>query len=288
MTQLAIEEHAQLSGTIRERLITRIVQGKNRLLKEKEHLDIADSNALLLNPGQFSIMNPASPGPASRKTRNTRHRGEDELEKRKRKAIYDDETPDDRGSNQLYREVRSRLEKSQVDSPVYSIDKLFTERELSVHINSAALAATQHFKAIRDRENGIEPEPVQTNGVEAEEEDSPAPEMERVSSHLTRSTRGNQSALALLGTVASQEAVSMQALAPALLSTLIAPKAGQAAPSLAGIRQDEAEAELKLVLGQVGKGNVDKEMLQEALDGLNGPNGNIAPVQSSSKPHGQV
>ena len=59
-----------MTNTIRERLVQNLSSKRARLLKDKEQLDIADTNALLLHPSQFSITNPVSPGggPTSRKT----------------------------------------------------------------------------------------------------------------------------------------------------------------------------------------------------------------------------
>lgn len=88
-----------MTTTLRERLFQALVNKRQKLMKEKEQLDIADTNALLLHPSQFSITNPASPGsqPTSRKTRFTRNREHEELNgvsdvshRRKRKLVEDD------------------------------------------------------------------------------------------------------------------------------------------------------------------------------------------------------
>ena len=87
-----------LAATIRERLIASIQQRTGRLKREKEQLDLSDSNAMLLHPNQYSIGNPASPGgpQAPRKTRRTGHKFGDAEElaaanehKRKRKLFED-------------------------------------------------------------------------------------------------------------------------------------------------------------------------------------------------------
>lgn len=71
----AEEEHKALASQIRQRLITTISKRRQQLLRDKEQLDIADNNAMLLNPNQFSINNPGSPGGGqNRKTRHLRHR----------------------------------------------------------------------------------------------------------------------------------------------------------------------------------------------------------------------
>lgn len=60
--ETAKREHRALTSTLRDRLVNTLTQKKNRLNREKEVLEINDSNALLLNPNQFSITNPSSPG----------------------------------------------------------------------------------------------------------------------------------------------------------------------------------------------------------------------------------
>ncbi|KAI9801494.1 MAG: hypothetical protein M1833_002726 [Piccolia ochrophora] len=177
--RMAHEEHRALSGTIRERLIQSVSSKRVRLQREKEQLDIADSNALLLHPSQFSITNPSSPGGAqsNRKTRNTRHRpGEVEeistslaavdgsLKRKRKNAIDDNETGSpapasrntDTGAASPYRDAKGRSGLSQAEPPLYSVDKLFTEKELSMHLNTAAVAAAHYFiKAkAQPRENG--------------------------------------------------------------------------------------------------------------------------------------
>lgn len=162
--QLAQQEHRLLLNTVRERLIQTVTTKKARLLREKEQLDIADSNALLLNPNQFSLGNPASPGGPqnSRKTRHTRLRptdGDDagaagaaaiqEGNKRKRKAAAEDndnESPAPNGrlgenrAGALFRDARAKIIHSQFEAPLYSIDRLFTEKELALNLSRAHLA----------------------------------------------------------------------------------------------------------------------------------------------------
>lgn len=165
---MAREEHALLSNTIRDRLIQQLTSKKAKLLKEKEQLDIADSNALLFNPAQFNIGNPiASPGGAqNRKTRNTRYRPGDVEDlpsisqaenKRKRKAAYEDNdngspAPANRisaegslGSSSSYRELKRKIQYSQFEAPIYSLDSLFSEKELAITLNRAHSAATDYF-----------------------------------------------------------------------------------------------------------------------------------------------
>ncbi|KAI9659218.1 MAG: hypothetical protein M1831_003800 [Alyxoria varia] len=171
-TRLAHEEHAHLSRTIRERLIKQVSEKRNRLLKDKEQLDIADSNSLLLNPSQFSLGHPGSPGGAqNRKTRNTRYRPGDVADdyaetgsKRKRRMPADDyengspaphgralvdSNGTNRGTDFLGRDSRQKLAHAQFEAPLYSIEKLFTDKELSMNMQRAHLSTNEFFERLR-------------------------------------------------------------------------------------------------------------------------------------------
>ncbi|KAI9716397.1 MAG: hypothetical protein M1828_000339 [Chrysothrix sp. TS-e1954] len=170
--QLAHEEHALLRKTLRERLIQQLHNKRRNMLKDKEQLDIADSNALLLNSNQFSILNPSSPsGTQNRKTRHTRGRpGETEEagtqmqdNRRKRKAAFDDNEggspgPHSRvpegGSATPYMDKRSKLAYAQFEAPVYSVEKLFSEKELQMTMNRAHVNSAEFFRQARAQ--GIE------------------------------------------------------------------------------------------------------------------------------------
>lgn len=188
--QLAQQEHRLLSNTLRERLIQSVTQKKQRLLRDKEQLDIADSNAMLLNPNQFSLGNPASPGGPqnSRKTRHTRLRPTDgdesgaaaiqEGNKRKRKAAVEDvdtesPAPNGRlGENRVstpFRDARAKVIHSQFEAPLYSIDRLFTEKELALNLSRAHLA-TGEVLARAQQSNGA----VMRNGDNEPSEDAMA------------------------------------------------------------------------------------------------------------------
>jgi len=165
--QLAHEEHRLLSKTLRERLIQTVTLKKTRLLRDKEQLDIADSTALLLNPNQFSTANPASPGGPQnpRKTRHTRLRpGEagdevgltavQENPKRKRKLAVeenDHESPapmarnGDHRVSTPFRDARAKLVHAQYEAPVYSIERLFTEKELAMNLSRAHMVTSEFF-----------------------------------------------------------------------------------------------------------------------------------------------
>lgn len=153
----------ELAKTIRTRLVTSVTKKRDKLLKEKEQLDIADSSALFLNPNQFTMNIPGSPGGITnpRKTRHMRHRVGDQDEAsldrgRKRKAPADDDGTDSpapsfrplpndtNGAASPYRDARDKTLFTQYEAPVFSIDKLFTDKELA-HATTIASIATHHF-----------------------------------------------------------------------------------------------------------------------------------------------
>src|ERR1700760_2780758 len=157
--KLAAGEHSALSSTLRDRLINSVTNKKNRLSRDRETVEIGDSNALLLHPSQYGLANPASPGGIHGK-RATRYRREaddlttfPESNKRKRKAGDSDESPaptrqrlDNGTSTPLWFSEKREMTGQQIDSALYSIDKLFTEKELSMNYNTAALAAHQYMQ----------------------------------------------------------------------------------------------------------------------------------------------
>jgi hypothetical protein len=205
--ETARREHKALSSTIRDRLINTLNAKKYRLSKEKEALEISDSSALLLHPNQFSITNPASPGGTHNKRATRLRKDADDMpgfsdgKKRKRNPMDDDGSPaptrralDPNSTTLLWQSEKSRVAAKQ-NGPVYSIDKLFTDKELSMTYNTAALAARKHI--LRTRVNGAASSPNdsdsgenQENGEDGSEFWPSAPMMERQVSHATRSTRG--------------------------------------------------------------------------------------------------
>ncbi|KAI1825762.1 Sds3-like-domain-containing protein [Xylaria intraflava] len=205
--EVAKREHKALSDTLRDRLINNIMSKKYRLAKEKEAIDIADNSALLLHPNQFSLTNPSSPGGPHGK-RNTRLRREmEELpgfsdsKKRKRNLADDDGSPaparrgDTSNATAFWQSDRLKSLRRGT-GPVYSIDKLFTDKELTMTYNTAALAAHKHLLTRRDSRGNILPSPEESdasNGDANEDEEGlSAATMERQPSHTTRSTRGAQ------------------------------------------------------------------------------------------------
>lgn len=280
--RLAHEEHKALAESIRARLIQSVSQKKAKLMREKEQLDIGDSNALLLHPNQFSIAHPASPGgpTAPRKTRHARNRIVDPDEmpsaaaaqenRRKRKAAFEEldngsPTPASRhadaGNRSPYRDARAKTVYHQQEAPVYTIDKLFGEKELAMNMNSAAIAAQNFLIKFKNQPNGTAPngstnEPTDTETGDTttatnptQSTDAPdadddavtpaAPDMDRTVSH--HATRGaTRSALTDLATVAS----ALPATAPFILPLPFASKANATAPPPPPIPAAEADADL--------------------------------------------
>ncbi|KAI0193679.1 deacetylase complex subunit [Xylaria flabelliformis] len=206
-TEVAKREHKALSDTLKDRLMNNIMSKKYRLVKEKEAIDISDGSALLLHPNQFSLTNPASPGGPHGK-RNTRLRREmEELpgfsdnKKRKRHAADDDGSPapprrgDTSNATAFWQSDRLKSMRRGA-GPVYSLDKLFTDKELSMTYNTAALAAHKHLLTRRDARGNVLPSPEESDTSNGDgnddEEELSAATMERQPSHTTRSTRGGQ------------------------------------------------------------------------------------------------
>ena len=224
---VAQEEHQRLVESLRRRLVANLNQKKSALQKEKEKLDVADSNALLYHPTQFTLTNAASPGgPQShRKTRHARHRLElEDLEapngnnKRKRKAPADVEngSPAPAGreveSVNVSKDAIARLEYHQVSDPIYALDRLFSQRELDANLQLSTYEVVEDLKRRRVHKdshthlNSITE--IGADNSDSEENADPiadvdgtadeillaAPEMERIptnaSQYLTRSTRG--------------------------------------------------------------------------------------------------
>jgi hypothetical protein len=205
--ETAKREHQALLGSIRDRLINNLLTKKSRLNKEKEALELSDSSALLFHPNQFSIANPASPGGTHGK-RSTRNRKDAEellsdAKKRKRNTGDDDGSPapsrralDPSATTPLWQSEKLRVAAKQ-SGPLYSIDKLFTDKELSLTYNTAAVAAHQYI--LRHHGSGGQiPSPDSDSADEGHENGDQdvnepwpsAPMMERAPSHATRSTRG--------------------------------------------------------------------------------------------------
>lgn len=293
--RLAANEHNALSSTLRDRLINSLNSKKARLSRDKETIEIGESNALLLHPSQFSIINPDSPSGQQSK-RATRHRRDLEDmpsfadSKRKRKAIDSDESPaptysekrsrHDAGANtplwqpdKPWRSEKAEMENSQIRRGLYSIDKLFTEKELSMTYNNAALAA--HSYMVRHQPYGDDidspsngksdsssehEKAITAAGENDDDADSPPSPvaMERQYSHATRSTRNApnySSGMGVEGISDLNYPGNLQSLAkqiprlPPNLPNLMqkAYVKGDTANQPAGLSAEEAAAELDII-----------------------------------------
>lgn len=191
-------------------MINAITSKKFRLNKEKEAFEISDASALLLHPNQFSITNPASPGGTHSKRATRLRREMDEVpgidgKKRKRNANNDDDgSPapqrrvlDTTSTTALWQTDRLAVRKN--IGPIYSIDKLFTDKELSMTYNQAALNAHKYMLTHKPKldEHGrlvSSPEGSDSGTGDNDDQDGSdsvpsAPMMERNVSHATRSAR---------------------------------------------------------------------------------------------------
>lgn len=322
--RLADLEYKALSTTLRDRLINSVISKKARLSKDKETIEIGESNALLLHPSQFGLANPASPGGMHSK-RATRHRREaEELpnifdgSKRKRKGIDGDESPapsrqriDNGGSTPLWFTERNTNISAQVGASAYSIEKLFTEKELSMKYNEAAQAAyafmVRHAPFEDDNnspQNGrsdssSDTDKMNTTSRDAENDgpDSPpsAPTMERQPSHLTRSTRGGALAnfntgtgidiLSDLAYPGNMAAITKQIpkLPPLLASNMQKGYVkGDAANQPQGLAPDEINAELEII--RRGRTYNDERGYGKNLDLENGGKSLLEAVSTPRRP----
>jgi hypothetical protein len=238
LLQVAKEEHSSLATTLRDRLINSVSGRKNRILKEKDDLfNIAESNAIHLHPNQFTMAHPGSPNGMHTK-RSTRQRREiedvpgfPESHKRKRKAIEDIGSPvpskrlmENGFSTPIWttEQVSKAMNKGN-DAPAYSVEKLFTDKELTQAYSTAAHAANHYIlshKVLNEDQppqngngesNSQEGERGGPTNAENEVTDSPpsAPPMERNPSHATRSTRNAAHANNYYGMDDSQDTLAL-------------------------------------------------------------------------------
>jgi hypothetical protein len=287
--KLAALEHHALSSTLRDRLINSVTNKKNRLSRDRETIEIGESNALLLHPSQFGLANPASPGGMHSKRATRTRRDAEELpnfaenNKRKRKAD-DNESPaptrqrtDNGSSTPLWFAEKNAMHNTQVDSALYSIEKLFTEKELAMTYNQAALAAHRYMQRHQPysddfdtppngkSDSGSEHEKALNAAGDMDIDDADSPpggvDMARQFSHATRSTRavgalGNFitglgiDALGDLNYPGNMEALTKQIpkMPPFLASVMQKGYVkGDAANQPAGLSPDEAAAELDII-----------------------------------------
>ncbi|KAJ5577110.1 hypothetical protein N7535_004036 [Penicillium sp. DV-2018c] len=282
----AKEEFKQLSGTLRERLMQSISGKRARLMREKEQLDIADTNALLLHPNQFSITNPASPGGihSNRKTRHTRHRVD--LEdlgngvvaefKRKRKAPEEDTGSPARDAGDATPAKRQKEPPKEQVAPTYTIHSLFTDKELTAHANQAHIATVHFFSTSKRPDHGSG---AVTNGNNTDGDDTPegtaredngtpsAADMMRTASHnfhATRSTRTTaaHSALSALAELADKPAT--RPILPYHILTNHHARPNGSAPALTSLINEEVDDDFARIsrLGSKPPGWIDTSLVE--------------------------
>jgi hypothetical protein len=312
MQKLAEEEHKALASTLRDRLVNNLNSRKTRLNKEKDDgMNIGESNALHLHPNQYVITNPSSPGGIHGK-RATRHRRDIEeiptfpdSYKRKRKAADDIGSPVPTRrllangfdtpiwtTEQIYRAANKGN-----DKPLYSLEKLFTEKELHMTYSQAAVAAQVYIVTHKGRKGGdrSSSDGVDTSSNDEDgshsadaEQDRPAEDdrlsaapMERQYSHATRSTRGTGNILTNIGIeivsdIHTPGSISrLAALIPKVAQNVYRPdKNNTGAHQSVGAYQEDRDADMQRienakamnVTAGVGASlGLDREMLEAAI-----------------------
>lgn len=241
---------------------------------------------MLLHPNQFSIGNPASPGgpQAPRKTRRTGHKfgeGEDlataNESKRKRKLFEenDNDSPGPSGRNvelgmgSPFREAKARTINAQFESSAYSLERLFTEKELNMAMNQATTAASHFFAKMKNAEpnaqhdattnghtngNGANGDHASENGdVMDQDQDSDdvpgAADMTRQVSSNPHATRGaTRSAFNPSASAIANGHMPFIYNPPFVLDAKIFQKANAAAPPPPSLSAQDVEQDLKLML----------------------------------------
>ena len=161
LVKVAKQEHILFEKSIRERVIRQVTNRKAQILREKEQLNEADTNALLLHPSQFSITHPGSPGGAAsnRKTRNLRYRfevedaeriGDTSKRKRKMPADFDNGSPAPIARNHdpdstLWEKSQGVLDFQPHSAPFMSMDRLFPAKDLLMTAQLAFETAAQSW-----------------------------------------------------------------------------------------------------------------------------------------------
>lgn len=314
--KLAQNEHDALSATTRDRLINAVITRRNRLNKEKDSAELGENNPILLHPSQYSIANPASPGMHAKRTTRLRRDADDysnlEAGKRKRKVgESDDSTGPSRQqrlengtSTPIWQLDRTNLAQTQHMSPLYSIEKLFNDRELSMTYNAAAMAAHHHIlrhHMENDSDSDSNPDkesPNSQNGkaaiggdkshVNGNHAGSPSPPpssataMDRQPSHATRSTRAgagipNQflgvSGIELMTDLnypGNMEALASQTPRLPHPNASVMTKAyvrGDGANQPAGLQPDEATTEIEIMRRACGFNQANGEGMNLQVDG---------------------
>ncbi len=302
---LAATECDYLADTLRQRLVQQLSSRKQRLMREKEQLDIADTNTLLLHPSQFSITNPSSPGSGgqtNRKTRHGRHRIDMEelgnglavegLNKRKRRALDDEPgSPIRDGISTPTERAKAKVHAHQT-APLYSINTLFTEKELHLQSHQAHIATRHFFSTSKggDQTNGADLRTkVQEFGQSSGSADESNPDdedglvaldMERTASqnfHVTRSTRntGGQTRLDILSDVA----IANRPQLPYATLHNYQPRNGAALPAVSQLIQEEVEEDQEKLRAFVNEpsGFMDEKLVDEALKSASHTRSTLAP-----------
>jgi len=288
---------------------------RNSLHKEKDKFDVADTTALRFHPNHFSMTNLASPGGPqnNRKTRHTRHRvdiddlsaiGESNKRKRKAPADADNDSPGHNGRNhetelpQALKDFQDTRE-THHNAPIYTVDRLFTERELDMNLQAATLATVNHFSNKRNKTNGdsqvVNNAEAHINGdVSDEEEDEDAgldesteadkgnadnedvfltaPEMDRTANnsvHATRSTRTftlNPNAPSALGEMAGRKS-AIRLMGTQKKSAKAGEDHAKGGPPL---NDAEANEDLAMIAAAIkdeeeNAGRLNKQMLQDLV-----------------------
>lgn len=278
-----------------------VQQRTSRLKREKEQLDLSDSNAMLLHPNQFSIGNPASPGgpQAPRKTRRTGHKFGDTEEltvvnehKRKRKLFedQDNDSPGPSGRNveigigSPFREAKARTMNAQFESSAYSLERLFTEKELNMAMNQATTAASHFFAKMKHAENaphdptangasnGANGDHVSENGdtVDPDQDSDDVPgasDMVRQVSSNPHATRGaTRSALNPTTAIANGQ-IPFIYQPPFVLDAKIFQKPSASAPTPPALSSQDIEQDLKLMLRDARPDDeLNEKLLQAACN----------------------
>jgi hypothetical protein len=241
---------------------------------------------MLLHPNQFSIGNPASPGGPQqpRKTRRTGHKFGDTEDlaaatenKRKRKLFeeMDNGSPGPTGRNQdlgmgsPFREAKARTMHTQFEASAYSLERLFTEKELNMTINQATTAASHFFATMKNSETTQPQEPATngngTNGITTHDaasesgdpadrdmdldSDSPtgALDMTRTISSNPHATRGQTRSTLNPSNIAAGHLPFIYN-PPFVLDSKIFSKLNASAPAPTPLTQQDVEQDLKLML----------------------------------------
>lgn len=282
-----------------------------RLRREKEQLDLSDSNAMLLHPNQYSIGHPASPGglQASRKSRRNRLGDMEDMateNKRKRKLFEDNDNdspgPSGRamelGVASPFREAKSRVVHAQFEASAYSIERLFTDKELAMTLNQATTAASQFFAKMKNNDaNNHEPTTNGTNGtngdhasevgdtgdVDMDSEDIPgAVEMTRQVSSNPHATRGaTRSQLNL-----ASGHIPFIYNQPFILDAKIFQKNNASAPPPPPLPAQDVEQDLRLMLRDAPPDDdLNEKLLQAAVNPVRAREYQVQPPEYREPPN---